>query len=442
MRGEKTFAILLSFLLLSITSSRATDLKRQDLPSETLSGSSEDLEQESVGEPEEKPVPGEKKEKPSRAPMSLKKFYKDHFSTVLGVSEYWDSNIFLDEDEEENDFVTLLNPDVNLHFGGDLGYIESEWIGRYAYYASSDEIVQSNSLSGLAFLTPNARFAVGSRASWDVTEESKVATFFGDRILQLGYDIISVQPQVKMQLAQRWVSEFSYQYDQIDVDDKDLDDPVDREAHGFISNLEFEINPTLFLTGGYALREMNFPEVEEKDSFSNLYSGGFKKKFPNLFNADLKFTYDEKDFDECNCSLPSPDDNHLDIVGGLTSTFSRYTTFIFTASSSLQDSSRSEFTQYNSTRFSLVFQHYLTKKTVLILKGSYELQSFDKSNVLLSSITEDQDTELYNASLDVRRIIFSWLSVEAGYSFQERDTDFPSEDLQDHIVRWGLKAYF
>ncbi|MBI1871363.1 MAG: outer membrane beta-barrel protein [Chlamydiae bacterium] len=422
---------ILGLFLISVSILRGEE-RRQELPGEVVQIS--ESTQETAQEPEERPVSSEKKT--GKSSGDFKNFYKKHFNTTLGLSEQWDSNILLDESGENDDFITLINPDVTLHFSNDLGYIETEWIGRYNYYADLDEFTISNSVSALGFLTPNERLALGARGNFDMTEESLVPTVFGDRILQLGYDIISTQPQVKYRWTEKWVSDISYQFDKIDIDNSALDDDVDREGQGFLTNWEFEVTPSLFLIGGYAFRDVNFNENSLKDSFSNLYSGGIRKKIPNLFNVDLKVTYDDKDFDH------SPDDENVDIAGSITSTFSRYTTFIFNGSYGLQESSRSEFTQYTTRRFSLILQHYLMPKTVLILKGSYERQTFDDGDLLVTFVTGDQETELYSASVDLRRTLFSWLSVEVGYNFQERDTDFDREDLQDHIIHWGIKAYF
>lgn len=426
---------LLLVLFISSSLVQAAEIKRQDLPSsgEKNVSAAAAVEKKQVEEIEEKPIPGEI-QKPFLS-FDPKQFYKDHFSIILGISEEWDSNIFLEQDDEFDDFITVVNPDVTMHFQNDWGYSEIEWIGRYSYYADSDEITKSNSISALGFARPNDRLSFGTRASFEFTDDSEVATVFGDRILLLGYNLISVQPQVKYRLASRWVADLSYTFEDIGVDDPTLDDDVDRRAHGFGSNLEFEIFPTLFLTGGYGFRDTSYREEEIKDSFSNLYSAGFRKKFPSLFNVDFKATFHDKNFDSAE------DDTNVDVSAGITSTFSRYTTLIFNAAYGLQESSRGEFTQYTSTRFSIVLQHYLTPKTVLSLRGSYELQSFDSEDILVAFLPGDQDTKLYYASIGVRRSILDWLSVEVGYSFQERDTDFLGEDLQDHIVKTGIKIY-
>jgi len=424
---------LLAVLLLGGTLSEASEIKRQDLPSSAENISATAVEKEQVEEIEEKPIPGETQK--HLLSFNAKQFYKDHFSIILGVSQEWDSNIFLEESDEFDDFITVVNPDVTMHFQNDWGYSEIEWIGRYSYFLDSDEITQSNSLSALGFVRPNDRLALGTRVSFEFTDDSEVATVFGDRILLLGYDLISVQPQVKYRLSKRWVADLSYTYDDIGVDDPDLDDDVDRRAHGFGSNLEFEVASTLFLTAGYGFRDTGYLEEEIKDSFSHLISGGLRKKFPSLFNVDFKATFHDKDFDEAQ------DDTNVDLSAGITSTFSRYTTLIFSTAYGLQESSRGEFTQYTSTRFSFVLQHYLTPKTVLSLRASYELQSFDGEDILVTFLAGDQDTKLYYASVGVRRSLLDWLSVEAGYSYQERDTDFEAENLQDHIVKTGVKIY-
>ena len=424
---------LLLILLVSGTFVQAAEMKRQDLPSSADNGAAVAVEKNQVEEIEDKPIPGGSQK--SLLSFNPKQFYKDHFSIILGVSEEWDSNIFLEQDDEFDDFITVVNPDVTMHFQNDWGYSEIEWIGRYSYFLDSDEITKSNSLSALGFARPNDRLSFGTRASFEFTDDSEVATVFGDRILLLGYNLISVQPQVKYRLSSRWVADVSYTFDDIGVDDSTLDDDVDRRAHGISSNLEFEIAPTLFLIGGYGFRDTSYKEEEIKDSFSHLISGGFRKKFPSLFNVDFKATFHDKDFDTAN------DDSNVDLSAGITSTFSRYTTLIFNAAYGLQESSRGEFTQYTSTRFSFVLQHYLTPKTVLSLRASYELQSFDTEDILVTFITGHQETELYYASIGVRRSILDWLSIEVGYSYQERDTDFEDEDLQDHIVKTGIKIY-
>lgn len=359
-----------------------------------------------------------------------------HVDVILGVHEQWESNIFLEEDSEEDDFVTVVNPDAVFHVSGDEGYLEAEWIGRYGYYAEADEFTMSNYFYGIGFLTPNDRWALGSRASYERTDESDVSTFFGDRILQLGFDVASVGPQVKYQLSDRWTALLGYQFDTINVDDPSLDDHVDRDGHGMSAQLEYEFNPRLFVLGGYAFKDTSFDESALKDSFSNLVSAGVRKKFPSLFNADVKLIYHEKDFET------SRDDENLDVEGTLSTTFSRYTTMSLSANRSLQESSRSEFTQYTSTRLTLSLQHYLTAKTAVWVRTAYEHQSFRSRDIMAGVVSGGLDADIYSASAGVRRSLLDWLSFEAAYEFQERDSDFIFEDLQNHIVRTGLKAYF
>lgn len=423
------FFLISSFILLLIPFTQATDLKRQELPSEKVAQPTPGIE-EKMEEPEEEPISGEKK-----APAGIKNFYKEHFDVVLGLYEEWDSNIFLDEDDEVDDFLTLFNPDMIARFAGEGTYLEAQWIGRYGYYADNDEFIASNSISGMAFFTPTELMALGLRGSYDRTEDSNVTTFFGDRILQLGYDIVTVQPGFKMRVVENLVADFSYNFDKIDVRDSGLDDEVDRQGQGLSAILEYEVIERTYLLGGYSFRDVEYEESSLKNSFSNLVSVGVRRKIPSLFNIDLRLIYDDKDFDN------SPDGENIDVAGGITTTFSRYTTLIFNGYYGLQESSRGEFTQYVSSRFSLTLQHYLTSKVVLTLRGGYEIQSFDERDILVSSLSGDQDTTLYNISSGLRRTMLDWLSLEVIYTYQERDTDFEDEDLQDHVVHIGAKIY-
>ena len=421
------FFLLMSFSLMS----GAQEVRRQELPREKTQ---EQLESTPIEETEEKPVPGEPA--PAEEKMSLKNFYKDHFSVSLSAGEEWDSNIFLDEENEESDFISVLGPDVLFHTSREHGYFEASWTGRYAYYWDSDEITKTNSFSGMGFVTPHDKLAIGLKGYADITEDSEVPTVFGDRILLMGYKIWSVGPEVKYQLSDRWALGLNYQFDSVDIDQDELDDDVDRNTNGAGVNAEYELAADWFLLGGYGFRDVNFSEADNKDAFSNLYTGGIRKKFPALFNVDLKLTFHDKNFDE------SEDDSNVDVIGSIQTTFSRYTTLIFSGSYALQESSRSEYSQYTSTRLSLLIQHYLTKKTTITMRASYELQGFDAEDSLVDFTEGDQDSSTYNVSLTLRQMLLDWLSLEVGYSYQERSTDFEGEGLVDHIARAGVRAYF
>ncbi|MDP3980524.1 MAG: outer membrane beta-barrel protein [Chlamydiota bacterium] len=392
------------------------------------------IEKETDLQPIDEPLPSKRGEKDTG--FHLKAFYDEHFSVLLQILEQWDSNILLDPADEKDDFITIVSPDITLNYSGDTFYAESEYIGRYAYYLDSDQFIYNHSLSGLAYYTPTRNLAIGTRLNLDFTDQGLVNTVFGDRILQYGYTILSAAPGVKYRFTPDLLIDLAYEFDTINIEDKDNDDEVDRTGNGFSAKLEYEYNPQLFMFARYRLKDMNFREMDTKDSLSHLYSVGLRKKMANLFNLDLELTFHDKDFDV------TPDDDRLEGSGTLTTTFSRFTTLVFSAGYMLQYSSRLEFSQYASTYTSVVLQHYLTSKTIISFRGSYERQFFPEEDMLDDFLLGDIRIDLYDASINLRQIINSWLSVELSYRYQERDTEFESEDFQDHIVQWGVRAYF
>jgi len=105
-------------------------------------------------------------------------------------------------------------------------------------------------------------------------------------------------------------------------------------------------------------------------------------------------------------------------------------------------SSRQEYLQYCDNAVEVGLWHLLNPKTSISTSVSFERQEFDSSDVLSGNAAVDRTTDIISLGANLNRKFNDWLSLDLGYVFSKRNTDFAQEGYTDNRVNVGLTASY
>ncbi|MBL7197827.1 MAG: outer membrane beta-barrel protein [Candidatus Omnitrophica bacterium] len=383
-------------------------------------------------------------QKPEKGPVeskpSILNFLKDifkKFEFTSRVSQEYESNIFLTEDNEDSDIKTTVYQGFSLRLPKDSIYFQLDYGANLDYYHQEAEHVYVQDVNTILSYRPFDKISFGISDNFTKVSKSKIATALGDKLITLGYNQNRTNFQAKYDLDDNTSMNFAYGLYRLDVSDQDRDDFIDRLDSDINFMLEHQFSPNLGSFIGYGYQKVRFRQTSVKNSQSTRCSIGLIKKFPEYFKLTSELGYEHKDIDT------QRHDDNVDFKILANPLFSTYTKlFLSLEFNRLVPSSRSEFSQYARRSFIAQLQHFLTPKLILITNLNYERQKFDQADSITSSIDDNRYTDIYSCGATFKRVLNDWLSVDAGYTFTKRDAEFASEGYTDHEVILGLTANY
>lgn len=358
---------------------------------------------------------------------------KIDFSTAVKAT--YDSNIFLTEDNEDSDIINTLTQGLVLKLPNDPFYLQLDYTGNLSYYLEEADTLSNHSANFLASYRPFDYFSFGIGNSFKKMNSKKITTAFVDRLLSRGYVADTPMFQLKIEPSAKWMIESSWEYYYLDADSSS-DDYIDRGDNTETVAFNYEFWPELTGFFGCRHQDAHFPHLSTKDADSYKGFFGFKRKFDKFnLNAQVGQEHKETNFQS--------NDSNTDFQISANSTFSVFTliNIAFTFNKS-EPSARKEYFQYFKNGVEISFWRLLTPKLSLLTNFSYEKQKFDAAHALSGNYYVDKTTTIYSFGSSLIRRINDTLSLDFGYSFMKRNTDFASEGHTDNKISFGITASY
>lgn len=376
----------------------------------------------------------EDEQNPSGPTQFLKKLF-NKIEFISGIKTDFDSNIFLAEDDEDSDIINTYTQYISLELPEDPYYLKMDYTGNISYYTEEGDNIYDHSANFILSYRPFDNFSLGIGNYFKKMHSKTITTVFGDRLLSRGYKEDSPMVEAKFEPYENLILDLVWDYYYLDADSPE-DDYIDRGDNSVNLSLNYDIWPDLISFIGCRYQDAHFPHLTTKDADSYRGFAGFTKKFKS-FNVTTEVGQEHK---ETNFQ---GNDANTDFQISLNSTFSVYTmlnlNFTFNRS---YPSARSEYFQYFSNGVNLGIWHLINPKTAISANFGYEKQEFDSSDVLSGNSQIDRTTGIYSFSTSVRRNLNDWLSLNLGYEFTKRNTDFAKEGYTDNRVSIGLMASY
>lgn len=345
------------------------------------------------------------------------------------VAETYDSNIFATNDNEEDDFITTISPQIAVRSNfprHSLNFTVQSDVGRYVDHTDENFWDYNAGFGGRLDITRNNRLTAAAYAGRDhearddpedpgadeTDEPVKFYTYGG----ALGFE----------QDFNRFNFGLLGNFDRRDYTPNQESDR-DRNLFGGRLRTGYFVSPRInvFLQGGYQREQRDASEASGRDN--NVYSAavGTAVDFTGLLFGETFVGWSLQDFDE------SEFDNESGLTYGVGLTWNP------TQLTTLRLNGAGGFTPSDVGSSDL--------QSVIGLRVDHELLR----NVLIGSgITytrnDFQDTDRTDNRIDVgpdiTYLINRYLSVGAGYTFTNRDSDDNEQEFTRHLVSVRLTA--
>ncbi len=402
---------------------------------------------------------------PFRSPNNFDNFFTrmlDHLDYKIGVFGEYDDNIFLTPSGKVSDHKVIVSQSFSVQYPMDKFYLELGYGVDLEYYTKMDELIDTQNASGRLSYYPFDKLSLGLSNQVQKVGDSAITTSIGDDTLGLGFLTNNTRVEAKYELWKNGFFETFYNLEHIDFDGEDSALFINRNTHTVDFRLRHRFFPQFSNYFGYRLKDVVFDDFPLKDQESSIFFYGGDYEVPGWFTLFSEIGYESKEFKETGGSLtitstdptfpfsvttpfePRRDgDNNVNFLCGIESNLSRYNNISLTYNSKLNESSRPEFTQYLGKTFAVNSRTFLDNKTILFNSLFLEYQDFDDDDAFdLLFPAGGAKTKIYSSGVTLRRILNDWLSMDVGYTYTKRDTDFGGESSKNNRFRFGANATF
>jgi len=361
----------------------------------------------------------------------------------LAVQEQYESNIYATPDNEDDDFITRILPNLTLQSDWNNHQLVLETGGDFGFYADhSDEDFQD--------------YYVATRGRVDIRRSTVLRLGAGVRHLHEsrespdspGRNVAEEPTQFNLYSAEtslrhdfgRINATLGGEFDRYSFEDPDavgggdvIEHDRDRNIYTGTLRVGYQIQPTYeaFVLGSYNKRVYDGTEVgtgEDRDSQGYGIAAGMEVDFGGLIFGDFFLGYRYQDYQ----------DSDLDSFGGVgggadvTWNVTGLTTINFLFSSDIRETTDDDASGRLVTTGEIGVDHELRRN--IILSGNVGVT---RDNYEGTSRTD----WIYRAGPDLTYLINRYLRASLGYDFVKRDSDNSNDDFTNHVVlvRLGLQ---
>jgi hypothetical protein len=367
----------------------------------------------------------------------------------------YNDNVFLDVDDEKDDWVHTITPSLFLNWneGGDtfasLGY--QAGIVRYNDY--SDQDYEDHSLIGEAGYNAPSGLYLRLRDTFQDTEDpygSENDYRLGESIKRWNNDAEFV---AGYELADLYKLELSYRNAILEYD-AFQDQWQNRMSHepGIALYYKFLPKTSVFVQYQYEMTE--YPEQDDLDDndrgidSDTAQDYDYHKGFIGLewdatakLNGQLKVGYGYKDYDNKysfrtdDQGRPIEYDEESSWIAGtdLTYQWRPKTALGFSLERENLDSPSTSSNSYDRTRAGFGITQALGQRMTLSADAAYTLREYDEIN---------RDDDQWELGLDFRYAMLEWLSAGLRYEYDDRESDDPEYEYTNNIVGLYLQATY
>ena len=353
---------------------------------------------------------------------------------LLTVSEFYDNNVFASSDDETEDFVTEINPNVILESDWANHSVRLELNAEQSLHASqSDEDVldwtaaASTRIDVLTDTSVSVGFLYGS-----LSEERGSADAIGTAAEPTAYEEMGATIALN-QSFNRLSSEVSAGYTELDFDDTSLvgggvasNDDRDRSVMEVAVQVGYELvaDTIVFLRGTYNVRDYD-QEVPvaavDRDSDGYEVVLGTSFELSSLATGEVFAGYQEQAFEDAGFAPVS----NLAFGAAVDWFVTPLTTLRLRADSAIEDTTSGGASSFERRSASVGVDHEFLRNLIASADFEYAEEDFASST--------RQDTT-YDFELGVDYLINQAFSVGVFYGYEQRDSTVLGDGFSRNVA--------
>lgn len=345
----------------------------------------------------------------------------------------YDDNIFLDPNNEKDDFITVLTPGVSVDcpFGDNrltldyhvdfIEYLDNSSQNAKNHYLSSEANIN---WQDIAFTLYEKFERVFERPSTEDTSRVKrddnttgiKAKLQKERLgIQIGYE----------HFIRNYRSEPQYE-------------PYDRKEHLYSFVLTHKTFPKTELLLEYDFAQIRYDdESSRSDSdYNQLLVGAIGEITPRT-TATIKTGYQWRSYDSSTESDFNAAVLYADMIHKFSEKDALKLSFLRSANESTYDVNN----YYKIENVSAVFDHFFNNKLMGFLNGEYQINSYPRETTEGTEVKKREDN-YYSLGAGLRYYIRKWLTLTLECDHIIRDSNFSVFEYHQNLVTFSAKAIF
>lgn len=360
---------------------------------------------------------------------------------TLDLEERYDDNIYSDNSNEIEDFITTISPAIELESNWNRHQLNAYANGEFVKYKDENSEDQDN-------------YGVGADARFDILRETFITA-------GITYDELSeergspsaaansVEPTEYSQTTgtigfYRGLRKVSLSLDatatQLDYDDGSTsaganidNDDRDRDQYRTNARIGYEFLPDYeaFISGSLDKREYDDTSVN-RDSDGYEITVGTAVNISGKARGEVFVGYMEQDYDS----------NTLNDIDGAAFGASllwnptQITSLNFGVIRSIEETAIANSSGYIATNYSADLEHELLRNVLLGTNISFSNNDYE------STTANPREDNILSAGAEVRYLINRNTSAKIDYEYQDRDSNAANQDYTKNIVMIGLGVGF
>lgn len=354
------------------------------------------------------------------------------FHGAFKVKETFDTNIYLSNKNEKSDIITLLNPSVGVELPVYDHKISAEYNLNAYFFARHDEDHIDHLVNGLAEINlTDFKITVSNiyrrfthRAGSEDTnrirqQHNALRAGISAEFDQLDFDVgytFEIEDYLRDQII----------FQTLTYKDKD------RHLHIVDAKLAYRFLPKTSLLLENYLGFTNYQSKLSSDSWYTENMIGLRGELDKDFTINLKAGFRYQGYEESRLTV---DDDFAGFVarGSIDYTISDNDIISLGLERSIYESTYKNMNYYNVNFASLNYNHRFKKKITGTLFGAYQYNRYP-SETTEGSKTGERYDHLFGGGGSLRYDMRKWVSLEARYEYQQRESRFPIFDFKDHLL--------
>ena len=371
----------------------------------------------------------------SEKPESIKEFFKERTIFALGFDEVFDSNVFLKDNDAQEDYVTYLESQVAfIDPRGTIVYGLTHEINAFRYHIKNQNAIDHD-FRAFFDIDPGGRYQF--RSNYKLITANRLVLGPGS------IDVIRRYSGFQRQVEHTWDAKLRYalndtnglvpqaEYSLLD-DQAVFDADTDRKTLKAIIDLDHDLKPDWTLYGGYEFDDVILPARELKSSENHGARLGLRHELTKTTDLDLLLKFEHRRW------RTDQQGNNLSFFGNWTRELGPRTTLALSYVDERIPSYAASRLQFRSVRPGLQLVYELTPLTIFKAGAGYEKQRSSGQDVLKESPATTVTSSRYSfkAGLDWQFREKAHMTLD--YSFARSKTG----DYTQHVWVFGAEAEF
>ena len=357
-----------------------------------------------------------------------------HFK--LDVEERYDDNVFLEPNNEKDDFINIATPYIQyvLPFGFKarhlLQLLYKAEIGTFSDYTDQNYVNQDASINlklGLPFgylKVSNLYRDTSSRADTEFTEridriEDKADVTLGVELNRLKFE--------------GSISYFTRDYDENEYSSLEYDETAYKFT-AYYTPPPWEKTDLLL---EYTHSEIDYESDPSRDGEYNQIMAGVRGQITPKITGIIKGGYQDRDYD-----LASEKGFQSGVAEvGLVWDISEGTKLRFNCERKAVESTYMSNNFYKANRFYAQFSQKFLRRFTFLCALTYENNKYPEETTV-GSETKKREDDIYTVEVGLEYAFKEWWKAKIGYEYKDRDSNFDSEDYTRNLASVSCSFLF